>query len=220
MDHNTTLYRVVHPNRGLLYVVAAGAIIVVGVYYTSQSYVIEEEIRTDEETRRVENQIQQEQIQREQRQNPSSGKVYINIKYGYRFNYPSTNPPYLDFDRVAKTFILPTMESRRVAVAQNQQGVFNGSSPVLDIQAIVTNHSAERWFNDNKESYANSHDVISTKNITVSGKPAIEMITRGRSSATIVHRLRVIQGNEFLIVITQSAPSAFLDGILASFRFF
>ncbi len=81
------LYRVVHPNRGMLYFLLAAAIILLIVFWYSQLFVIEQEQEL----------IQSQPLSQEVQQAPanpagvldtSNWKTYRNEEYGFEFKYP------------------------------------------------------------------------------------------------------------------------------------
>lgn len=151
---------------------------------------------------------------------PLGWSRYRNTPYGFQFWYPADHVPYASVNLNARTFNPADGTEQTVSIAENEQIVFSapGTAAVLTMTAISADVRLEDWVDQHTSDYVSNPSTMTRTDITFAKKKAVQIVqpTSGQNSP---HRIIIAQPGNYLVVITESAPSAFLDQILNTFAF-
>ncbi len=144
-------------------------------------------------------------------------KTYANTRYLYGFKYPPDRIPYLFADKESKIFVPADSESGAVNIAEKQNEIFSGKTAVLTFMVFDKDFPLESWANENYQRFIGDLYVVSKKNITFAGKPAVEFTGPGNDQA--IYKLVIAKPGNHFLVFTESAKSRLFDDVLKTFTF-
>ena len=151
---------------------------------------------------------------------PAGWVRYRNINYGFEFWYPADHTAYGSVNQIAKALIPADPAGGAAMIAENERTLLSTpeQAAVLKIAAVNEDVRIDDWVTANLSKYVADQSAITRTNITIGGKKAVE-VTQPAQGANSVHKLIVIHPGNYFIVVTESAPSSFLDQVFATFKF-
>jgi hypothetical protein len=150
-------------------------------------------------------------------------KTYTNEKYGFQFKYPADTDIFSESDKPVEMGVLlvpPNSSSTNVTVYELKQeaGQRPYNEPLFKVEVVTENISAIDWFNKNYSTWSfeplKEISFKDRKSFEAKGKKAIG--STGLELASY-YKILIIEEENFLIVITQSQQTKFLDDIFNTF---
>jgi hypothetical protein len=236
MPEENNIYRIVHPNSGMLYLIAFAVIIGLGLYYFSQTYLIEEETREfvsidpTEGNTITNSQTNNKSVPFNNIIPPVSEWVlYQNTQHDYAFRYPAGHTVFGDVDVKNEILIPAPADSGQVSIAEFEPHVFCCEPTTFSIKILNSNESPRAWLDKNFGDYAPLSEITSIEDVTFSdaglerGNMAGVVMT-GSNNIGSTHKLYVLRSTinpprPGLFVINISAKSDMLEMIWNSLIF-
>lgn len=149
---------------------------------------------------------------------PADWKKYRNMKYGFQFLYPPDHTAYSGVDKDKKILTGAGPFDDQIMVAENEGKLYCCEPVVFKITIANEDMRLDDWMDQNLSKYVIDVNSVSRRKIAVAGKAAVE-ITQSAQGINSPHKIFVIQPGNFLVVVTESAPSSLLDEVFGTLKF-
>ncbi|MEK9180142.1 MAG: hypothetical protein AAB897_01910 [Patescibacteria group bacterium] len=145
--------------------------------------------------------------------------AYVNTSYLFGFKYPRSHVVFEDIKPELNAVVGATSQSKRATVAEDEKELFKvpANPNVLSFEVVSEDVGINSWLSVNLSGLIPSSEIRSRRDITISGKAAVEVV--GTGSGESPYKLVVVKPGNYLIVITQAKSSALLDMVFKSFTF-
>ncbi len=146
-------------------------------------------------------------------------KIYTNTTWGYSISYPQDYVIFTAIKEKDAGLVAPIEGSANVTIAKNDNKIFCCEPETISIASGVNeNMSLQQWL-DKQEAKPTSGEIVSVKNIKISGYDAIEIIGSGNLGSPFKLFGIDVNTRSLFFEITQSAQDAVLEEILSTFKF-
>ena len=147
------------------------------------------------------------------------------MNYAFGLKYPNARTIFSAVNEETSTLVPADARSNSMVIAEDESKVFSGSTllttggtpTLLSFEVANFDKSFDWWLDNNLERVIPKENMVSKKDVTFAGKPAVEVV--GKETPGGVYKLILIKPGNFFIVILQNKPSKFLDAVLDTFSF-